>query len=91
MLKMKVRRPELRLDRARLLAEAERSRAEAREHFHAFRRYMHPDMLWGWFTQDVSLHLQQFFDDWMAGLRPKLALMAPPQHGKSSAAEDFIA
>ena len=41
------RRRELRLDRVRLLAEAERARAEAREQFFAFRRYIHPDIVWG--------------------------------------------
>ena len=76
------RRRELLLDRMRLLAEAERAWAEAREHFVAFRQYMRPDAVWNWWTQDVALELQQFYDDMVAGRRPKLALMAPPQHGK---------
>jgi hypothetical protein len=33
----------------------------------------------------------QFYKDLVAGKRPKLALMAPPQHGKSKAVNDFIA
>lgn len=41
--------------------------------------------------QDASLHLQQFYEDLAAGKRPKLAMLAPPQHGKSRTAEDFIA
>src|SRR5262245_28660828 len=83
------RRPPL--DNVRLFAEAERAQAEAREHFFAFRRYIHPDMVWGWWVQQVSLELQQFHDDFVAGQRPKLILQAPPQHGKSMVAEDFIA
>src|SRR5262245_49097205 len=83
--------PKITLDRMQLLAQAERARAQARENFCAFRQYMHPDMIWGWWIQEVSLHLQQFYEDLVAGRRPKLALQAPPQHGKSSTAEDFIA
>ena len=41
--------------------------------------------------QQVSLELQQFYDEFAAGRRPILVLQAPPQHGKSMAAEDFIA
>jgi hypothetical protein len=85
------RRRELRLDRVRLLAEAERAWAEAREHFVAFRAFMRPQGVWNWWTQDVALELQRFYEDMVAGRRPKLALMAPPQHGKTTTAEDFIA
>jgi hypothetical protein len=52
---------------------------------------MDPDLQVGWFVQDLSLQLQQFYDDFVAGKRPKLAIQAPPQHGKSRAAEDFMA
>jgi hypothetical protein len=64
---------------------------EARENFWAFRRYMRPGMLWGWWVETVSVELQRFYEAFVAGKRPKLARMAPPQHGKSIAAEDFIA
>jgi hypothetical protein len=64
---------------------------EARKHFTTFRRYMRPDMLWGWWVERIAVELQLFYEDLVAGRRPKLALMAPPQHGKSWAAEDFIA
>ena len=70
---------------------AAQAQAEARKYFWAFRRYMHPKMLWGWWVEHVSVELQHFYDDLVAGKRPKLALMAPPQHGKTTAAEDFIA
>jgi predicted phage terminase large subunit-like protein len=81
----------LELDQARLLAEAERAWAEAREHFVAFRMFMRPAAVWNWWTQDIGLELQQFYEDLVAGKRPKLAVMAPPQHGKTTAAEDLIA
>jgi predicted phage terminase large subunit-like protein len=64
---------------------------KARESFAAFRRFMHPEILWGWWMQEVAEELQRFWEDLVAGRRPKLALMAPPQHGKSSAITDFIA
>ena len=35
--------------------------------------------------------INAFYENFVAGKGPKLALMAPPQHGKSRAAEDFIA
>jgi hypothetical protein len=85
------RRRQLLPDRVRLLAEAERAWAEAREHFVAFRALMRPGAAWNWWTQDVALELHQFYEDLISGKRPKLVLMAPPQHGKSTTAEDFIA
>ena len=48
-------------------------------------------MLWGWWVELVAVVLQQFYQDFVAGRRPRLALMAPPQHGKSLTAVDFIA
>lgn len=65
--------------------------AEARESFYAFRRYMHPEMRIGWFVKEISRELQEFYELLIAGKRPKLAISAPPQHGKSSAITDFIA
>ena len=43
-----------------------------------------------WWPQEVSEKLQQFYDDLVNGQRPKVAIMAPPQHGKSTAATDFV-
>ena len=63
------------LDRVRLLAEAERARAEAREEFFAFRQYLRPNAFWNWWAQQVALELQQFHEDFVAGKRPKLVLM----------------
>lgn len=70
---------------------AERHRRQASEEFASFRRYMRPDMKWNWWTQEVAEQLQQFYEDFRAGKRPWLAIEAPPQHGKSWAATDFIA
>jgi predicted phage terminase large subunit-like protein len=65
--------------------------AEARHSFFAFRNFVRPDMMWGWWVQELTLFLDQFFKDFFAGKRPKAVLMAPPQHGKSLAIEDLIA
>jgi hypothetical protein len=55
------------------------------------RLLLNPGMLTNWWTHEVSGHFQQFYKDLIDGKRPKLALMAPPQHGKSKAVSDFIA
>jgi hypothetical protein len=65
--------------------------ALARDDFGLCRQLIHPDFLWGWWTDDVARELQRFYLDLRDGRRPKLALMAPPQHGKSMAVLDFIA
>ena len=70
---------------------AEQAACEARANFWAFRRYIRPNMLWGWWVEKVSIELQMFYGDIVAGKRPTLVLMTPPQHGKTTAAEDFTA
>jgi predicted phage terminase large subunit-like protein len=65
--------------------------AEARESFYWFRRLIRPQMLTGWWTDCIEAELQIFYEDLIAGGRPKLALTGPPQHGKSSAVTDFTA
>lgn len=64
---------------------------EAQRDFWAFRRYLDPDMILGWWQEDCARHLQQFADDLAAGERPKLIVQAPPQMGKSETIIDFIA
>jgi predicted phage terminase large subunit-like protein len=64
---------------------------EAREYFWEFRRRIRPHMKRGWWVAQLELELQRFYEELVAGKRPKLAIMAPPQHGKSWAAEDFVA
>ena len=63
----------------------------ARDSFHEFRRYIHPKNVVGWFQTDVEKHLQQFYNDLRSGKKPKLVIEAPPQHGKSMLAVDFVA
>ena len=65
--------------------------AVARRSFLAFRRLTRPDMKCGWFTELLGWELQRFYEALISGKRPKLAVMTPPQHGKSLAAEDLIA
>lgn len=64
---------------------------EAQQNFWAFRRYMDPDLILGWWQEDCADHLQQFAEDLAAGKRPVLIVQAPPQHGKSDTVVDFIA
>jgi hypothetical protein len=64
---------------------------QARNDFGVFRRMIRPNMKWGWWTDEIAREPQQFHADLIAGKRPILAIQAPPQHGKSDAASDFIA
>jgi predicted phage terminase large subunit-like protein len=64
--------------------------ARARDRFASYRRVMHPGLIWNWWTAEVADRLNEFYNDLVAGRRPKLAIMAPPQHGKSLAVTDFI-
>ena len=64
---------------------------QARRSFWAFRQYMHPKLKMGWFHRELAHELQAFYDDLKAGKRPKLLIMAPPQHGKSMVIIDFVA
>jgi predicted phage terminase large subunit-like protein len=68
---------------------AELAAAEARRSFYAYRRVMHPGQAIGWFYRSVSHELSKFYDELMEGKRPKLLLLAPPQHGKSTAMTDM--
>jgi hypothetical protein len=62
----------------------------ARNDFPLYRRTIHRGLLWDWWAQEVSERLQQFYTDLAAGKRPKMAIMSPPQHGKTTAAIDFV-
>ena len=64
---------------------------EARESFWTFRQYLNRKMLIDWWPREVALELHQFWDDYKAGLRPKLLLQSPPQHGKSTTVIDLLA
>ena len=76
-------------EEANLLEEL--AQARARESFLEFRRYIRPQLIVGWWVRDVAQKLQSFHNDFISGKRPKLALMAPPQTGKSWTVTDFIA
>jgi hypothetical protein len=82
---------EIALSPAVLDESAEYVSALAREDFFAFRRRMRPAMLQNWWTALIAKALQEFYEDLVAGLRPNLVIEAPPQHGKSMTATDFIA
>jgi hypothetical protein len=69
----------------------ERACAQARDSFSCFRRLMRPDIKWGWWMEELCHELQLFYLDLVAGKRPKMAIEAPPQHGKSWTVVDFIA
>jgi len=45
----------------------------------------------GWWQREVAHELQSFHRRLVQGKRPRLVLMAPPQHGKTEQAEDFTA
>ncbi|TQE99544.1 MAG: hypothetical protein FKY71_08175 [Spiribacter salinus] len=51
---------------------------------------MRPKMKRSWWQRDLCHHLQQWFDDLNAGLRPYLFVEAPPQHGKSETVTDAL-
>jgi len=69
----------------------QKAQDESRRFFWAYRRYLHyPNLTVGWWQRELSHELHRFWDDYQAGLRPKLLIQSPPQHGKSFAAVDFI-
>lgn len=63
---------------------------QAQDDFLTFRRRINPKAKIGWFFFDITARLQQFYNDLVAGQRPKLIIQAPPQHGKSEAVTDFV-
>ena len=65
-------------------------RIKSRTCFWSFRRYMRPNMKIGWWQREVARQLQAFYDDLSAGNRPITLIQAPPQHGKSWQAVDFV-
>ena len=88
---MDIHQPTVNYRTDRLDAFTEANSAMARESFAAFRRTIRPVMLWSPFVSLITRELQKFYEAFESGKRPKLALMTPPQHGKSWIAEDFIA
>jgi predicted phage terminase large subunit-like protein len=64
---------------------------EAQRSFRQFRKTIRPGMKWNWMVAEITQELQFFYNAFVEGKRPKLAIELPPQHGKSWSAEDFIA
>lgn len=68
----------------RLEARKERSRRElARRHLLPFTQTFVPRYTAGWFHKDLARHLEQFSQDVLDGLEPRLMITCPPRHGKS--------
>lgn len=63
---------------------------QARRSFWAYRQYIHPSIIRGWWQREVAAELTRFYHDFRAGLRPILLIQAPPQHGKSVQIVDFV-
>lgn len=64
--------------------------AQARRSFWAYRQYMRPGLIKGWWQREVARELTAFYEALIACERPKLLIQAPPQHGKSVQVVDFI-
>ena len=60
-------------------AVAEYYGARARRDFWSFRKYVRDDLVIGWWLEDVAGELQEFWNEFKAGERPKLIIQAPPQ------------
>jgi predicted phage terminase large subunit-like protein len=65
--------------------------AESRQSFWAFRQFVDPTLIKGWWAYYLSVELQKFYEAMKRGERPLWVLEAPPQHGKSRAMTDFAA
>jgi hypothetical protein len=65
----------------------------ARENFWYYRCVMNPRLTLRdkWFPRSVAIKLKTFWKDFIAGKKPVMLLMTPPQHGKSLSVIDFIA
>ena len=61
----------------------------AEHDFGVYRRIIRPNMQYGWFVAELAREAEQFYGDLIAGRRPTMALLTPPQHGKSEFAIDF--
>lgn len=64
---------------------------QSRVNFYAYRQFLHYENIkLGWFVQDFTQKLQDFYVEYKAGLCPIYIFITPPQHGKSSAVVDLI-
>jgi predicted phage terminase large subunit-like protein len=60
-------------------------RERARRHLLPFIQQTLPTYVAGWFQEELCAHLEQFYADVKAGKSPRLAVFAPPRHGKTEA------
>lgn len=62
--------------------------------FYEFRKFLaglrRQKFIDGWWQKAIAAHIEQFRKDLVAGLRPKLFIGSPPQHGKSWQAIDAM-
>lgn len=63
---------------------------ESRASLWAYRQYIDPTLVKGWWVAYMSQEMQDFFQRMKQGQRPKLMVEAPPQHGKSRGLIDAI-
>jgi len=70
-------------------AKYEKALRLARSDFWRFRLLMHKRLKVGWWHKQASYEIQQWWEDVLAGKRPKLLIEAPPQHGKSTLVSDL--
>lgn len=56
---------------------------QSRENFWCFLQYINNKGKRGWWQKLIAYTLQEFYEDLVSGIRPKLVIQAPPQHGKS--------
>jgi hypothetical protein len=63
--------------------------AALRKDFWSFRLALRPNMIPCWWQKEVADHLTLFWSQFKRGMRPKLVLGAPPQHGKTETMRDF--
>lgn len=65
-----------------------------KRNFYEFRKLVAPwkgqTFVEGWWQREIAKHISQFYYDLKAGLRPKLVIKSPPQHGKSQQVIDAI-
>jgi predicted phage terminase large subunit-like protein len=64
---------------------------KARTDFLTFRTLINPDLVMGWWQEEIASELMAFHAAMVRGERPKLVIQAPPQHGKSRQIVEFIA
>jgi predicted phage terminase large subunit-like protein len=58
----------------------------ARDNLFDFTKFIKPHLMMAQFQRALCDALDQFYDDVMAGLHPRLMIFAPPRHGKSETA-----